>query len=394
MGSMEESMPISQCFSEGQQATVFHVHEVMRLALQTVSLNSDGKEPTFHTISAQDRFSLLSYHASNVWQNWSEAFGKAGDSEQAILQSIFGVRIHSSRWIPHRYRRFIIVGDEEWAIIDDIIPSSDYIDNFGMENLWFSADTGLRLIRTSKIPTDSEQFSFGELMGETQRFPSASSWLQWCADNGTPRDELPSLHGNAWYFKGIDGTGGVPRYSLNERSPPPSEFWSFAGPQDPDVPYFRINGKSWCFGCLWKQDEEDDYWHVTWPHLLSKEGDIIVIGRAGLGIDVIANDDQDEDDILLSANAVWNTLTRELRNMHLRAIRILLIEAGLASNPNPEDPNVWKLMLRGSPVESPYSDLFYIRPPNNYGKPVGVVIGSPIENAVRRSILKMNWYGV
>ena len=395
MGSMEESMPISQCFSGGQQATVFHVHEVMRLALQTVSLNDDVKEPTFHTISAQDRFSLLSYHASNIWQNWSEAFGKSGDSEQAILQRIFGVRIRSNGlWIPHRDKRFIIVGDEEWAIIDDIIPSSDYIADFGMENLWFSADTGLRMIRKSEIPTDSEQISFGDLMGETQRFPSASSWLQWCADNGESIDSLPTNQGHAYYFKGIKSIGEVPKYRLDQNKPPPSDWWSHKTPNDLEVPFFRINGKSWCFGCLWKQDEErENFWKVTWPHLRSKDGEIIVIGRDALGISFLADADDKEGELLSSSNSIWNALNRDLRNMHLRAIRILLIEENLALNPDPDERNITALGLGFSAIETPYSDWYYIRPPNSYGKPTGVVIGSPLEVAIRRSIFRMNWYG-
>lgn len=394
LDSMEEAIEMSNCFAEKQQATVFHVHEVMRLALQNVSMNNNAEESTFHTNSVRDRFNLLSYHASIVWQNWQNAFEDAGDSVQAILQRIFGVRIRSNgRWIPHNEGRFVTVGDEGWAIIDDIIPSADYIENFGMENLWFSADTGLRLIRTSEIPAESEKISFGDLMGESQRFPSASSWLQWCVDNGTPRDSLPTGQGNAYYFRGMKSNDEVPRYRLDTKRDPPLDWWSRNPLDELETPFFRIDEKSWCFGCLWDYDDEREYWKVTWPHLLSKEGEIIVISRNGLGIDVPTDEEDKESDLLSSSNPIWDALNKDLREMHLRAIRILLIKANLAPNPDPVERNIAQLGLGYSAIESPYSDWYFIRPPNNYGKPTGVIIGSPIELTIRKSILRMNWYG-
>ena len=377
-------------FRNTSSASVFHVHEVMRMVLYSIPVDNDG---LVHTNSAASKFRKLSYHADEVWKKWREGVENAGDDVAIILQQIFGIRLRpKGRWIPQQEHRFICVEDSDWAIIDDVLPSSIYFEKFGMDNLWFSMETGLRLIRKSVITEDYNQTTFGELMGQQSRFPSASSWLQWCLRQGKEEQLPASGQGTVVYFKGIINQD-IPRYYPSNREGPDENWWGFGVPDD-SVPRFSCDGDLWCFGVRFEHDEENG-WSQNYPHLRSDEGKIIKIDRESLNIQVSLPNQNQEEDIFDTTDPlhVWRSINRHLLITHLRAIRVLLIEAGLAINPDKSDNRIGGLGLSGGAIETPYSELYFLRPRGTKGKNYGIVLGSPIEVAVRGKILSMNWYG-
>lgn len=381
---------IAHPFEPGSSATVFHVHEVMRIALSQVKYTGIGGEEMVHSNGISSKFETLSYHAASLWKEWPAAVDEAGGAIRTILQRMFGVRIRQNGWwIPHPTEKYIEVNDD-WSIIDDVIASSTLLEELSPDDIWISAETGLRLIRNGKrVEGRSETLS--HFFGKNHRFPTASSWLQWSMGHGT-RLILPTNQGTVFYFKGMVNPGEVPRYHagrVKKHGPFESEWWA-ADAADEYVPKVLINGETWAFGILWKLDEENGYWRHSYPHFHPMNGEQVVnVGSSdnGLGLKIHAGDDEPEDDELGSID-VRRSLSTFLVTEHLRALRILMIELRHAAPLSREDSAISGLGLAGSKKPSPFSDMYFINPKS------GVVIGSPIETTIRRGILEMNWYVV
>ena len=379
-------------FEQGSSATVFHVHEIMRIALSQIDLTDREGLLMVHSNRIKSSFERLSYHAASVWSDWGAAVDDAGGAIKTILQRMFGVRIRQNGWwIPHPENKYIEV-DDEWSIIDDVVTTSDLLEICSAVNdLWISMNTGLRLLHNTVKPDDCSE-SLSHFFAQNHRFPSASSWLQWSLQNGTPR-ELPSDQGTPYYYKGIIN-GEMPRYfasSVKDNGPNESEWWS----QDvnaPEVPKFRIKGGNWSLGILWKYDYEQEYWVPTYPHLHQiGEISVIDISAPGLGLRIVTDEGESEENELGSLD-VMRSLSDYLITEHLRAVRVLLIELGFAQPPIATDPRVGGLGLAGSKIPSPFSDMYFLNSNNN--STLGVAIGSPVETIIRRRILRNNWYVV
>ena len=383
---------VRQPFEAGTSATVFHVHEVMRIVLSQLDLTDREGFMMAHSNKIRSEFERLSYHAASVWSDWGAAVDDAGGAISTILQRMFGVRIRQNGWwIPHSENKYIEV-DGEWSIIDDVVTTSDLLEICSaVDDLWISMNTGLRLLRNSVKPDDCSE-SLSHFFGQNHRFPSASSWLQWSLENGIPR-ELPSDQGTAYYYKGIINRE-IPRYfasSVQNKGPNESEWWS----QDvdaPDVPKFRINDGNWSLGILWKYDYEREYWMPTYPHLHQiGEISVIDISAPGLGLRIVTDEDEVEENELGSLD-VRRSLSSHLVTEHLRAVRVLLIELGYAQPPITTAPHIGGLGLSGSKIPSPFSDMYFLN--SNKNSTLGVATGSPIETFIRREILRNNWYVV
>ena len=382
--------PINRPFSHGMGATVFHVHEVMRIVLSDLDLTGRNGQEEVHTNKITRRFERLSYNADSVWMDWGAAVDDAGGSIRTILQRMFGVLLgHNGFWRPHLEPRYIEI-DEDWSIIDDVVTTTELLNSATPSDLWISGKTGLRLIRNSaKSPECSE--SLGDFFGNAHRFPSASSWLQWSMENGS-HGELPSDQGDPFYYKGIISNDEVPRYSHNQvlsKGPWDTEWWADEI-QSPEVPKFIINGEQWALGMLWKRNEEYSRWVPTYPHFYNPEqGRCVDISATGLGLSVVSDAEEIEGNDLAPLD-VRRSLGAYLINEHLRAIRTLLIELGYAQSPSADDGNITGLGLSSSVVPSPFSDTYFLNR-NDKGM-LGVVIKSPIEKTTRHEILRNNWY--
>ena len=376
---------VEQPFAKDTVATVFHVHEIMRILLSQLDLTDREGDMMAHSTKISSHFERLSYHAASVWSDWESAVDKAGGASRTILQRMFGVRIRQNGWwIPHLEPKYIEV-DTDWSIIDDVVTTTHLLQSASSSDLWISMDTGLRLLRNSVKPSGCSE-SMEHFFGRKHRFASASAWLQWAMDNGT-RKELPTDQGTAFFYKGIINNE-VPRYYAT-KGPFDSEWWSTELDAS-DVPKFDINGDSWAFGILWKYDKEQSIWMPTYPHLRQLgEGNPVLISASGLRLDIVTDVEEDEGNELGPLD-VRRSLNNHLVTEHLRAIRILLIELGHAQPPSAEDRTIGGLGLAGSSVPSPFSDLYFLN--SNNASSLGVVIGSPIETIIRREILENNWY--
>ena len=382
---------VEQPFAKGSVATVFHVHEVMRILLSQLNLTDREGSMMAHSTRISSQFERLSYHAASVWSDWGFAVDKAGGAIRTILQRMFGVRIRQKGWwIPHLESKYI-EADIDWSIIDDVVTTTHLLKSSSSGDLWMSMDTGLRLLRNSAKPSGCSE-SLEHFFGRNHRFESASAWLQWSMDNGT-QQQLPSDQGTTFYYKGVINNE-VPRYysgQVRKNGPFGSEWWS-TELDAPDVPKFAINDEAWAFGVLWKYDEEQSKWMPTYPHLRQLgEGDPVLISASGLGLDIVTEGEEVEENDLGPLD-VRRSLNNHLVTEHLRAIRILLIELGHAQQPNAGDTKIGGLGLAGSSVPSPFSDLYFLS--SNSASSLGVVIGSPIETIIRREILENNWYVV
>lgn len=382
---------VGQPFAKDTVATVFHVHEIMRILLSQLDLTEREEEMMANSTKISFHFERLSYHAASVWSDWGPAVDKAGGHIRTILQRMFGVRIRQNGWwIPHLEPKYIEV-DTDWSIIDDVVTTTHLLESASSSDIWVSMDTGLRLLRNSAKPSECSE-SLEHFFGRKHRFASASAWLQWAMENGT-REELPTDQGTAFYYKGIINNE-VPRYFSNQvrkYGPYDSEWWSTELDAS-DVPKFAINGDSWAFGILWKYDEERSIWVHTYPHLRQLgEGKPVLISVSGLRLEIVT-DAEEVDEIDLGPLDVRRSLNNHLVTEHLRAIRILLIELGHAQPPSAEDKKIGGLGLAGSTVPSPFSDIYFLNP--NSASSLGVVIGSPIETIIRQEILENNWYVV
>ena len=89
---------VKKPFSSGSIATVFHVQEVMRIALSKVELTEKDGVEMVHSKRISSQFENLSYHASCIWENWQEATEKAGGVIKTILQRMLGVRFTQPWW--------------------------------------------------------------------------------------------------------------------------------------------------------------------------------------------------------------------------------------------------------------------------------------------------------
>jgi len=382
---------VDQPFEKDAVATVFHVHEVMRILLSQLDLTDRDGNLMVHSTKISSHFERLSYHADSVWKDWGSAVDKAGGVIRTILQRMFGVRIRQNGWwIPHTDPKYI-TADTDWSIIDDVVTTTHLLQSSSSGDLWVSMDTGLRLLRNSSKPPDCSE-SLEHFFGRNHRFASASAWLQWAMDNGT-RQEIPTDQGTAFFYKGIINNE-VPRYFANQvrnNGPYNSEWWSTEIGAS-DVPKFAINGEAWAFGLLWKYDEEQSKWMPTYPHLRQLgEGIPVLISTYGLNLEIVVDGEEVEENDLGPLD-VRRSLNSHLITEHLRAIRCLLIELGCAQSPNAEDRSIGGLGLAGSSVPSPFSDFYFLN--SNNASALGVVIGSPIETIIRRKILRNNWYVV
>ena len=384
---------VDYCFAKDNIATIFHIHEVMRICLEDIDVDGDGR---VHTLRIKHKFDELSNHANNLWKDWERAREGAGKDVATILQRMLGVRFRGGgKWIPHKERDILIIDNNQWAIIDDIKPSSEYLENFGKENLWFSGDTGLRLIKKASLQTIEENKNITDLLANEWRFPTASSWLIWCLNNGNKIDKLPSDQGDYFFYNGIKDNE-VPRYydnNLYDNGPHKDKWWSDK-PEGSRVPSFMINGEKWVFGCLWKKIEDlesESKWLNSYPHLFSLDsGNIIDISSISLGLTVdtqVKGLVKEEGADVLVGLEVEKKLREQIFKEHLRALRVILIECGLGKNPSYDDPNCAGLGLSGSVINTPFSDMYFIQ------KKSGLVIGSPIEESVRKYIYRLNWYG-
>lgn len=382
---------VEQPFAKDTVATVFHVHEVMRILLSQLDLTGREGSMMAHSTKISSQFERLSYHAASVWSDWGPAVDKAGGVIRTILQRMFGVRIRQNGWwIPHLEPKYI-EADTDWSIIDDVVTTTHLLQSASSGDLWVSMDTGLRLLRNSAKPYDCSE-SLEHFFGRNHRFASASAWLQWSMENGT-RQELPTNQGKTFYYKGAINNE-VPRDypgQVRKNGPDVSEWWSTELDAS-DVPKFAIDGEAWAFGILWRYDEEQSKWMATYPHLRQLgEGNPVLISASGLGLGIV-DDGEEVDENDLGPLDVRRSLNSHLVTEHLRAIRILLIELGHAQPPGAEDRTIGGLGLAGSSVPSPFSDLYFLN--SNNASALGVVIGSPIETTIRREILRNNWYVV
>jgi len=382
---------VRQPFEAETSATVFHVHEVMRIVLSQLDLTDREGFMMAHSNKIRSKFERLSYHAASVWSDWGSAVDDAGGAISTILQRMFGVRIRQNGWwIPHLEYKYIEV-DDDWSIIDDVVTTTDLLELASSEDLWISMDTGLRLLRNT-VKSDECSESLSHFFGKNHRFSSASAWLQWSLENGT-RQELPVDQGTVHYYKGIVNSE-IPRYfagQVGEKGPYESDWWT-QNVNAPEVPKFDINGKPWAFGMLWKFDEEGRYWAATYPHFHPIEGgDIVNISGAGLKL-IIKTDAEEIEENELGALNVRRSLSSHIVTEHLRAIRVLLIELGHALPPITTDSRIGGLGLSGSKIPSPFSDMYFLNPKK--GPKLGVIIGSPVETTLRREILRNNWYVV
>lgn len=385
---------VEKPFSLGSNATVFHVHEVMRIALTKVVLTEKEGFDMAHSNGVRAEFEALSYHASCVWKNWEQATNDAGGAIRTILQRMFGVRIRQNGWwIPHLMHRYIEV-DETWSIIDDVVPTETILDLelLNSDDIWISMETGLRLINNKIKPTDCSE-DLSDFFGLGDRFPSATSWLKWCLMNGSER-ELPDRPGaKVFYFNGIIDDE-VPRYyhsKVRKNGPFSSEWWSKDANSE-DVPKFEIEGRIWTLGVMWEKNPDLDIWEPSYPHFsLIQENKIVDISREGLRLDVFKDIESDDDDHLRGFDEK-RSLNNALLTEHLRAVRVLLVELGYATSPTPEDKFIGGLGLSGSKIQSPFSDIYFLN--SNKRSPLGVAINSPIETTIRRQILRNNWYVV
>lgn len=380
---------VEQPFAKDSVATVFHVHEVMRILLSQLDLTDREGSMMAHSTKISSQFERLSYHAASVWSDWDKAVDKAGGAIRTILQRMFGVRIRQKGWwIPHLEPKYI-EADTDWSIIDDVVTTTRLLESSSSDDLWVSMDTGLRLLRNSEKPSDCSE-SLEHFFGKNHRFDSASAWLQWSMDTGT-RQVLPTDQGTAFYYKGIINNE-VPRYypgQVRNNGPFDSEWWSTELDAS-DVPKFDIDGGSWAFGILWKYDEEQSKWMPSHPHLRQLgEGTPVLISALGLGLTIVTEGEETEENDLAPLD-VRRSLNDHLVTEHLRAIRCLLIDLDHAQRPSEEDRRIGGLGLAGSSVPSPFSDLYFLN--SNSASSLGVVIGSPIETIVRRVILENNWY--
>lgn len=380
---------IEQPFEKGSVATVFHVHEVMRIVLSQLNAIGNEEDMMVHSNKISSRFERLSYHAASIWSDWGAAVEAAGGAIRTILQRMFGVRIRQNGWwIPHLNPKYIEV-DSDWSIIDDVVTTTEILQSVSSNSLWLSKDTGIRLICGTVKQQDCSE-TLDHFFGKGHRFASASAWLKWCLENGT-RQELPSDQGTPFYFKGIINNE-VPRYFPNHvrnNGPYESEWWSL-DVHASDVPKFNINGENWALGMIWRRDEEHGYWLSTYPHFYPiGEGYPINISAPGMGLSIVTDVEEIEDNDLGPID-VRQSLSNHLVTEHLRAVRCILIELGYALPPNEEERIIGGLGLSGSRVPSPFSDLYFLN--TNNSSNIGVVIGSPIETIIRREILKINWY--
>ena len=119
---------VGQPFAKDTVATVFHVHEIMRILLSQLDLTEREEEMMANSTKISFHFERLSYHAASVWSDWGPSVDKAGGHIRTILQRMFGVRIRQNGWwIPHLEPKYIEV-DTDWSIIDDVVTTTHLLD--------------------------------------------------------------------------------------------------------------------------------------------------------------------------------------------------------------------------------------------------------------------------
>ena len=132
-------------FEKGSIATVFHVQEVVRIALQDMSLTEREGIPMAHSNKIKYEFEKLSYHASSVWNDWQEAVKEAGGVISKILQKMFGVRLgEGGWWIPHTNNDHIEV--VKTVSVGQRDRSAKITGHSPSNEIWICGETGLRLV--------------------------------------------------------------------------------------------------------------------------------------------------------------------------------------------------------------------------------------------------------
>lgn len=382
-------------FQYGEQATVFHVQEVMRLSLQQLRNEVEGSEPDSdgnHLVSTgkiQHTFNEMSYSADIIWSNWGDAVLKAGGTIAGILQRILGVRIRGrGKWIPHY--ESMLIQCKEWNMIDDLRLSSQILDDYVDDSVWISPSTGLRLVRSESISGKENQIQLGFLLGEDQRFPTPESLISWCLNCGT-KGEPPSDQGDTYFFRLPNDVESF--QTLPHAGDGPSSDWWTRKLEDPNIPRFFLNDEEYVFGVLYNPpvegDEYDKYWKRTYPHMINlrtKQTLIIDPIRLGLELGTVVG-----DDLLEVQTSIWRNLSNHLQTELLRALRIIVARQGHLNMPHSTIEKLGKLGFSSSKIDSPFSDLFFIK--RRFGsKPEGLVVGSPIESLVKSTIFRLNWY--
>ena len=394
-GEEEDETP--RPFQTGEQATVFHVQEVMRLTLsqlrydiQTTPPDDDGNH-IVTTNKIQHRFNELSYSADSLWSNWGRAVEKAGGTTAGILQQILGVRIRErGRWIPHFDGETIACG--EWHMLDDVRPTLQVLEEYGGEGVWINASTGLRLVRAACINQEHRMISLDHLLGVDQRFPSAEAWILWCLQNGT--NEKPPQDQGTRYFLRLPDDEDAFQTLPSARDGPDGQWWT-QEIDDANIPHFQIHDDTFVFGMLFKPpghvDDNDNYWEQTYPYFVNTEtGETTLVGPRELGMEL--QHTIDEQDLLEVGTDIVRKLRYHLHNELLRGLRIVVARQGLLNMPDINVTSLAKLGLSGSIIDTPFSDMFFLRPQSK-SKPPGLVVGSPIEAVVKATIFRMNWYG-
>lgn len=394
-GDEEDQTPVP--FKTGEQATVFHVQEVMRLTLwqlrdqiQATPPDDDGNHiVTTHKI--QDRFHELSYSADSLWSNWDSAVEKAGGTTAGILQRILGVRIRErGHWIPHFHSKTVDCG--EWHMLDDVRPTSQVINEYGVKGVWINPSTGLRLVRQECMDQEHDTSSLDHLLGVDQRFPSAEAWILWCLQNGT-KLEPPQDQGARYFLRLPDDEDAF--QTLRSAADGPDGQWWTQNDGDASIPHFEIHGSRYIFGMLFKPpgevDENNLGWERTYAHFVNIETDettLVDPPQLRLTLQHTTN----TDDLLDVGTTILRSFRHHINNELLRALRVVVARQGLLKMPDIDVPSIAKLGLSGSKVDTPFSDMYYLRRPL-HGKPGGLVVGSPIEAFVKAAIFRMNWYG-
>ena len=77
---------VDRPFEKGSIATVFHVQEVVRIALLDIGFTDREGIPMAHSNKIKYEFEKLSYHASSVWNDWQEAVKEAGGAISKIYK--------------------------------------------------------------------------------------------------------------------------------------------------------------------------------------------------------------------------------------------------------------------------------------------------------------------
>jgi hypothetical protein len=395
-GQVIPSLP----FEPDELATVFHVQEVMRLTLAQLrrdieATTPEGNDyPTVTSNKIQLRFAENSYSADVLWSNWSNAVNQAGGTIAGILQQLLGVRIREGgHWIPHFSPETIACG--AWHMVDDVRPTSELIQNCRLENVWINPATGLRLVKQEGVASTDHTTDIRQLLGANQRFPNAESFLLWCLEHGTA-DVLPNDQGRQYFMRVPDDVGAFQSFPNGRGEDPPNAQWWTHQIDDEHVPHFVIGGGQFVFGILFKPpggvDKYDRYWEPTFAHFVNTDtNEVILVDPSSLGLTLQYTNRQGE--LLDVKSSVVRNLRFHMQNEQLRALRILVARQGHLQLPDHQVQRLANLGFAGSSIDTPFSDMYYIRPASRT-TPAGLVVGSPIEEEVKSTIFHLNWYGV